>query len=85
MIEQTRLGWSTFWRQRVVMGGIAIDRFLLQVLDHRWIFNAGNDFDVTAAVLADFDIDIEDPFESLHPGHGVMLFLGIFVEPAFIG
>ena len=56
------------------MGGIAVGRFLLKVfedlLNDRWVFNAGNDFDVTPAVLTDFDIDIEDAFEPLHDFHG---------------
>ncbi|MBR8851116.1 hypothetical protein J0X08_05270 (plasmid) [Klebsiella variicola] len=34
--------------------------------------DAGNHFDVTAVppVFADFNINIEDSLEALHPGHG---------------
>ena len=71
------------------MGGIAINCFLLEMFEdlpnYRWVFNAANDFDVTTAVLTDFDVDIEDAFESLHPAHSAMPFIGTFVEPAFIG
>lgn len=50
--------------------------FMLQVfkdqLDHLRIFDADNHFDVTAAVFAELDINIEHSFEALHLGHGLM-------------
>ena len=51
------------------------------MLDHCWVFNAGNDFDLFTAFLAVFHVDVEDPFKPLHPRHVVMPFFGCFVEP----
>jgi hypothetical protein len=60
----------------VGIGGSSIGLLLFQVfedvLDHRWVFNAGDDFDVAATVLALLDINSEDPLQPLHPGHGLM-------------
>src|SRR5690554_773578 len=45
---------------------------LENLLNDLRIFDAGNHFDVTAAVFADFNINIEDSLEALHPGHGAV-------------
>ena len=63
--------------------------FLLQVpenlLNDLGVLDAGNHFDLTAAVFTDFDIDIENSFQSLHPGHGTMSLCGTLVLPIGIG
>ena len=47
--------------------------FLIQVgeylLDDHWVLNAGNHFDGAAAFRARFDVDIENPLQSLGPSH----------------
>ena len=46
----------------------SLSRFLLKnLLNHLGIFDTSNHFDLAAAVLADFDIDVEDSFLALHP------------------
>ena len=69
----------------MLLGGIRLCRFLLKMLENLLndlrILNTGNDFDLTATVLTNFDVDIEDSFESLHPGHGSVSLLGALVEP----
>ena len=50
------------------------------MFDHGRVFNTGNDFDSASTRLAGFNINIEHPFQSLHPSHGLMAFLGIFIE-----
>ena len=70
-------------------GSIRLGCFLLKMLkdllNHLGIFDTGNHFDLTAAVLADFDIDVEDALESLHPGHGAVSLCGTLVLPVGIG
>ena len=44
--------------------------------DHRRVFDAGNDTDITTAVTAGFNVDVEDPLQSLRPGHGCALLSG---------
>ena len=48
----------------MLLGGIRLGRSLLQVLENLLndfrIFDAGNDLNLTAAVFADFDIDVEN-------------------------
>ena len=39
------------------------------LLDHHRVFDAGDDFDGAAAFTTSLDIDIEDTFEPLCPGH----------------
>jgi hypothetical protein len=55
------------------------------MLDNRWVFNTGNDFDLSTAFLAVFHVDVEDPPQPLHLGHGVIPFFGCFVEPVSVG
>jgi len=47
--------------------------------------DAGNDFDLAAAVFADLDVDIENSFEALHPGHGPVPFRWTFIVPVGAG
>ena len=58
----------------MVIAGIGIGGFPFQMfknaLNHRRILDAGNHFDVAAAVLADFNLDVEDSFEALHDFQG---------------
>ena len=73
----------------MLLGGIHLGRFPLQVLENLLndlrVLDTGNDFDLTAAVFTDFDIDVKDSFESLHPGHGPVPFCWTFVVPVGIG
>ena len=39
------------------------------LLNHHWIFDAGDDLDVAAAVLADLDVGVENALQPLRPGH----------------
>ncbi len=39
------------------------------LVDHRRIFDRGNDLQAAAAVRAVFDVDVEDPFEQPGPAH----------------
>ena len=72
----------------MLAGRIDLVRFLLQVLkdqlNHLRIFDAGNHVDVTAAVFADFDINIEDALETLLPSHGTMALCGALATPVGI-
>lgn len=81
--RRSPLGW-----QFVLLGSIRRACFLLEVfeylLNNLGIFDAGNDFDLPTAVLADFDINIEDALETLHPGHGAMALCGALVTPVGI-
>jgi hypothetical protein len=45
------------------------------------LFNAGNDLDLTTAPLAGLDVNVEHPFEPLHPGHRRMALGGRLVQP----
>ena len=36
------------------------------------VFHASHDLDWAFTLLADLDVNIEHPFQSLHPGHGGM-------------
>ena len=66
--------WCSLWWQLVLFGSIRLGRFLLQVfknlLNDLGVLNAGNDFDLTAAVFTDLDVDVEHSFEALHDFHG---------------
>ncbi|MBX2846987.1 MAG: hypothetical protein KTR16_01605 [Acidiferrobacterales bacterium] len=42
---------------------------LKNLLNHFRIFNTGYHFDLTATVFADFDVDVEDSLEALHPSY----------------
>ena len=73
----------------MLFGSIPLGCFLLKMLenllDYLRIFDTGNDFDLTAAVFADFDVDVEDALESLHPGHSAMPLCRTLVVPVDIG
>ena len=70
-VEESSLRrWRTvLWTQSRPGGG----RFSIQVgqnlLDNRWVFNTGNDLDLTGTALAGLDVDVEHSLEPLHPGH----------------
>ena len=72
----------------MLFGSIRLGGFLLQafknLLNHLETFNTGNHFDLTATVLTDFDIDIENSPQSLHPGHGAVSLCGTLVLPVSI-
>ena len=68
MRQQARSWRSNFFIQ---MGEYLVD-------DHR-ILNAGDHFDGTAACTARFDVDIENPLQSLCPGHRCPAFGGRWV------
>ncbi len=40
------------------------------LINYHWIFDAGDDLDVAAAVLAGLDVDVENALEPLRPAHG---------------
>ena len=42
-----------------------------------------NDFNGDAASAADIEVDVEDPFESLRPGHRRVTVGGVAVSPAW--
>lgn len=73
----------------MLAGRIGFDRLLLKVpedpFNHHGVFDTGNHFDLTAAVFADFNVDIEYPFESLHRGHGTMALFATLIVPVGIG
>jgi hypothetical protein len=54
-------------------GGFRGSGFLIQVskylVDHRRVFDAGNDADITAAFTASFNVDVEYTLESLRPAY----------------
>jgi hypothetical protein len=85
-VEEACLRWTTIlWKQSRPDGG----RFALQMrqnpLDHRRVFNAGDDLDLPGAPLAGLDVDIEHPLQPLHPGHRRMALGGRLVQPVFPG
>ena len=45
------------------------------------VFDTGNNFHASAATLTGFNVNIEDPFQPLHPGHRLMAFLRGFLQP----
>jgi phosphoribosylglycinamide formyltransferase 2 len=49
------------------------------------IFNAGDDLDLPGAPLAGLDVNVEHPFESLHPGHRHVALGGRLVQPVLPG
>lgn len=51
---------------------------LQDLFDHSRVFDACNDFDVPTAAFALFNINIEDAFEPLHPGHCISALLNGF-------
>jgi len=44
------------------------------LLDDDRVFDTGDDAGAATAVLAGFDVDVEDPLDPLRPGHGRVLF-----------
>jgi hypothetical protein len=52
------------------MGSVFAAQVSKDLLNHHRIFDAGNHPDVATAALADLDVDVEDPFQALRPGHG---------------
>lgn len=85
-VEQPRLRWRTvLWTQSRPGGG----RFSIQVgqnlLDNRWVFNTGNDLDLTGTALAGLDVDVEHSLEPLHPGHRHMALVRRLVQPVSPG
>ena len=83
-VEQPGLWRHTALRQHHLIGRGC---FAIQVgqdsLDHRRIFNAGDDPDLTTAPIA--GLDVEHPLESLHPSHRGMALGGRLVQPVFPG
>jgi hypothetical protein len=86
-VEEACLRWrrTVLWQQGRPDGR----RFILQMrqdsLNHRRIFNAAvrrldNDLDLPGAPLAGLDVNVEHPFESLHPGHRRMALGGRLVQ-----
>jgi hypothetical protein len=39
------------------------------LFDNERVFNTGNDLNLSASTLSGFNVDIENPFQSLHPGY----------------
>ena len=68
-VEQPGLWWRTTLRQyhRIGRGCFAI-QMGQDSLDHRRIFNAGNNLNLPRTTLAGLDIDIEHPLESSPQG-----------------
>ena len=62
-------------RQR--LGGFGpLFEMMENLSDDDWVFDTGNHFNSTTALLAAFDIDLEHAFESLSPRHGSMALSG---------
>ena len=80
--------WRSLWWKVVLLGGTRLGRFLLKVLENLLndlgVLDTGNDFDLTAAVFADFDVDVKDSFEALHPSHCAMALCGTLITPVGI-
>ena len=55
------------------------------VRNHCRILNAGDHFDLVATTFTNFHVNIEHPFEPLHPCHRPMTLLRALVEPIVIG
>ena len=65
----------------VINGGSFLCQMLEDVRDHRWAFNTSDDFDMTAALFTNLNVDIEHALEALHPCHGAMPFFRALVKP----
>ena len=78
---------TVWWYQSwcFVLEVLKVFKVLTDQLNYLGIFEAGNDFDLATAVFKDLDIEVEDAFESLHPGHGSLALCGALVTPAGIG
>ena len=73
----------------MLLGSIRLSRFLPKILkyllNHFRIFNTGNDFDLANTVFADFNVDIENSLQSLHPSHSAVSLCRTLVLPVGIG
>jgi hypothetical protein len=67
-------------QHRQLGGGLFALQMRQNPLDHRRVFNAGNDLDLTTAPLAGLDVNVKYAFESLHPGHRRMALGGRLVQ-----
>ncbi len=78
-VKQVSLWWGSVFRQYPFcrQGFLFLRQMRQYGLDHHRVFNAGNDVELTSAVLAGGHIDIEDPLEVLRPGHGSPRFGGL--------
>jgi len=74
-IEQSNLRRrSSWWPLGTAVGDSLLFKVFKNLGNDCRVFYAGNDLDWTFALLTDFDIDIEYPFQSLHPCHRGMAF-----------
>jgi hypothetical protein len=60
---------SPWWPLGTAVGDSLLFKVFQNLGNDCRVFNAGNDLDWTFALLTRFDIDIEYPFQSLHPCH----------------
>lgn len=79
--EQFRLWWgSAFWQQ----GGHSRKCLAIQVSkyfpDDNGVFDAGNDAYITTALIASFNIDIENTLQPFCPGHRGTFFCRALVK-----
>jgi len=82
-IEQASLSRRVLWGQRISLCISNGGGFLIQVLEnmryHRRVFDSVNNLNLSATMFTGFDVDIEHPFEALHPRHGPMPW--VLVQP----
>lgn len=73
----------------MAVGGIGMGGFVLQMFEdmrnHCRVFNTGDDFHLTATVLADFHVDVENTFATLTPSHRSVSLCGTLAGPIGIG
>ena len=66
------------------------------LLNNRWVFDAGDDLDITTALSAGFNINVKHALQALCPGHCCVAFgrslvllvacrLGLFASASFSG
>ena len=87
-IAQSLWRTSLGWLNRQVRGS-GRSGFVLQVFEnvrnHCRILDAGDHFDLAAITFTNFHVNIEHPFEPLHPCHRQMALLMALVKTIVIG
>jgi len=75
LIKQPDLRRGTLRRQlRLEIFGPLLPQMFQNLADHRRVFHAGDDLHRVLALFAGFDVDVENPFQTLGPVHGGVAF-----------
>ena len=75
VVEQVALRRGPFRRELCLgIGGFPLAQMCQYLPDHRRVFDAGDNPYRPLTLLAGFDVDLEDPFQALGPGHGGVAF-----------